>query len=96
MLFQDPAQTCCALALPANIIHVREPGHDVGLAYYFASFFVCLCKELRVDHVQLTKKKKKNKKYLLERRGGTNGALSGHYINCQYYLKRDTVIIVGL
>ena len=50
----------------------------------------------RVQLLQLTKKKKKNTKYLLERYGDTNGALSGHYTSCQYYLKRDIVIIVGL
>ena len=55
----------------------------------------CVCKELWVDRVQLTKMKK-NTKYLLERSGGMNGALLGHYISCQYYLKRDIVIIVEL
>ena len=83
---QIPCKHCCTLALPANINIIRagEPGHEVGLSYYFAFFF--LLKELWVDHVQLQltkKKKKKNTKYLLERRGGTNGALSGHYISCQ-------------
>ena len=65
---------CCA-----SIIRAVEPGHGARLAYHFASFF--LRKELWADRVQLLQltKKKKNTKYLLERRGGTNGALSGHY-----------------
>ena len=55
-----------------------------GAILLFCFFF--LRKELWVDRVQLQltkKKKKKNTKYLLEKRGGMNGALSGHYISCQ-------------
>ena len=94
-----PYQHCCALALPANIniICAGEPGHKVGLSYYFASFF--LHKELCVHHVQLqlTKKKnKKNTKYLLERRGGTNSALSGHYISCQSSLFPPNCLLVTI
>ena len=92
--FQIPRKHHRTLALPTNIIRAGEPGHKVRLAYYFASFR----KELWVDRVQLLQltKKKKNTKYLLERRGDMNDAVSGHYTSCQCYLKRDIVIIVGL
>ena len=87
VLFPDPVKTLLYPGSPSqHQHHSRGRTWARGGAILLFCFFFFLLKELWVDHVQLQltkKKKKKNTKYLLERRGGTNGALSGHYISCQ-------------
>ena len=87
--FPDPVQTSLCPGFPHQH-HSHGRTWIQGEASLLFCFF--LSKEQWVDRVQLlqlTKKRKKNTKSLLERHGSMNGALSEHYTSCQYYLKRD-------